>query len=85
MYDFYRKLQADPTRLESLGNGKQIRDFCYVADTVSALMHLGMLDGAQCEAFNVSSGLSYSVTNVAEEMVRAMNLKDVRIHFAGES
>jgi UDP-glucose 4-epimerase len=85
MYDFYRKLRADPTRLEVLGSGKQIRDFCYVADTVSALMHLAMRSGKTCEAFNVSSGASHSVLDVAHGMFAVLGLRDVRITFSGQS
>ena len=85
MYDFYRKLRADPTRLEILGSGKQIRDFCYVADTVSVLMQLAMHSGETCEAFNVSSGASHSVLDVAESMFEVLRLQDVRVTFSGQS
>jgi UDP-glucose 4-epimerase len=85
MYDFYRKLAVDPARLEILGNGKQIRDFCYVADTVSALMHVGIRAGDGCEAFNVSSGSSYSVVEVARSMFDVMGLDDVQVVLSGKS
>jgi UDP-glucose 4-epimerase len=85
MLDFYRKLCSDSTELEILGDGKQVRDFCYVDDTVGALMHLGMLSDMPCEAFNISSGVNHSVTDVAEAMFRAMELQDVRMRFTGES
>ncbi len=85
MYDFFRKLRADPKRLEILGNGKQVRDFSYVADTVDALMHLGLHQESGCDAFNVSSGLSHSVLDVATHMFRVMGLDDVQIDFSGRS
>lgn len=34
MYDFIRKLKDDSTSLEVLGNGKQVRNLCYVENTV---------------------------------------------------
>lgn len=85
MYDFYRKLKADPSRLEVLGNGRQIRDFCYVSDTVDGLLRLGTCPAEKCEAFNISSGLSYSVTEVAKELFLAMGLNEVEISYSGSS
>jgi len=85
MYDFYRKLRQNPARLDILGDGRQIRDYCFVADTVEALIQLGRLDFSVCEVFNVSSGQSYSVVDVARAMVDIMGLGDVEFCFTGES
>lgn len=38
IFDFYRKLLADPTRLEVLGNGKQRKSYLYVGDCIEAVM-----------------------------------------------
>ena len=38
MYDLLRKLQADPTALEVLGTGDQVRDYCYVTDTARCFL-----------------------------------------------
>jgi UDP-glucose 4-epimerase len=35
--DFFRSLQADPTRLRVLGNGKQRKSYLYVGDCVNAI------------------------------------------------
>ena len=40
IYDFIRKLQADPTTLEILGNGKQCKPYIYVLDLVEAIVSL---------------------------------------------
>jgi UDP-glucose 4-epimerase len=85
MYDFYRKLRQDPSRLEILGDGKQIRDFCFVSDTVDALLRIGQLGGGGCEAFNISSGKSYSVVELAEAMCDLMGLRGVKFSFAAQS
>jgi UDP-glucose 4-epimerase len=85
MFDFLRKLNRDPRRLQILGNGRQIRDFCYVTDTVTALLLLGMIPAGPCEAFNVSSDVSHSVVEVAETMFRIMGLDDVDVSFTGTS
>lgn len=38
IYDFWRKLQADPTRIEVLGNGEQRKSLIYVGDVVEGIM-----------------------------------------------
>lgn len=39
VFDFYKKLLADPTRLEVLGNGRQRKSYLYVQDCVDAILH----------------------------------------------
>lgn len=36
--DFYRKLLADPTRMEVLGNGKQKKSYLHVSDCIRAML-----------------------------------------------
>jgi UDP-glucose 4-epimerase len=38
MYDFIRKLSKNAARLEVLGDGEQVRTFCYVSDGVEAFL-----------------------------------------------
>lgn len=38
VFDFCKKLRADPTRLEVLGNGTQRKSYLYVGDCVSAIL-----------------------------------------------
>jgi len=83
--DFLRKLQSDPTVLEVLGDGQQKRDFTYVADTVGGLILLAE-QGSACEAYNVSSGRSISVTEVAHALIAELGLADrTRITYTGRS
>lgn len=71
--DFLRKLRADPSRLEILGTGRQVRDFTYVADTVQGLAILG-LTGTPGEAYNVSSGRTCDVTDLARTLLEILGL-----------
>ena len=71
--DFLRKLTADPSRLEVLGTGQQVRDFTYVADTVQGLILLA-LRGNVGESYNLSSGASHSVTDLAHQLIAARGL-----------
>ena len=38
VFDFVKKLQADPTRLHILGNGKQRKSYLYVKDCMEAIL-----------------------------------------------
>ena len=38
VFDFYKKLLADPRQIEVLGNGKQRKSYLYVQDCVDAIM-----------------------------------------------
>ena len=71
--DFLRKLRRDPSVLEILGNGEQKRDFTYVSDTVQGLLLLAE-QGCPAEAYNLCSGSSVSVTEVAHAVIAALDL-----------
>ena len=38
VFDFYKKLKTDPTRLEVLGNGKQRKSYLYVQDCIDSIL-----------------------------------------------
>jgi UDP-glucose 4-epimerase len=38
VFDFYRSLRADPTRLRVLGNGKQRKSYLYIDDCIAAML-----------------------------------------------
>lgn len=83
--DFLRKLRQDPTVLEVLGDGQQKRDFTFVSDTVQGMLLLAER-GLAAEAYNLSSGASVSVTEVAHKLIAALGLADqTRITYTGKS
>lgn len=83
--DFLRKLREDERVLEILGNGKQMRDFNYVEDTVQGLL-LVARDGYPGQAYNIASGNSVSVTDLAEMLLRILGLENkTRVSYTGES
>lgn len=83
--DFLKKLQKDPSRLEILGNGRQVRDFNYVEDTVSGLLLLAE-KGTPGEAYNIASGVSHSVTELAHVLLDVLGLAGkTELTFTGDS
>lgn len=83
--DFLRKLRDNPDQLEILGNGAQVRDFTYVQDAVAGLLLLAWR-GAPGEAYNIASGVSYSVTELAHSLLRILGLEgQTRITYSQQS
>ncbi len=61
--------------LKVYGDGNQTRCFCYVQDTVSALMKLSSAPEARSEIFNVGSSEEISIRELAETVIRMLNSK----------
>ena len=58
VYDFYRALRADPTRLRVLGDGRQEKSYLYIGDCVEAILtaaraHAG--DGGEFHVYNLGT------------------------------
>ncbi|HYZ72455.1 MAG TPA: NAD-dependent epimerase/dehydratase family protein [Chthoniobacterales bacterium] len=58
VFDFYKQLMGDPTRLRVLGDGTQKKSYLYVQDCLSALLHVIKAETAKaaphrCEIYNL--------------------------------
>src|SRR6201985_3861950 len=58
VFDFYKQLLADPTRLRVLGDGTQKKSYLYVQECLSALLHVIKAETAKaaphgCEIYNL--------------------------------
>lgn len=83
--DFLKKLERSPDELEILGSGEQTRDFTFVQDTVAGLLTLA-LSGQRGAAYNVASGESYSVTDLARVLLEARGLSGrTKLRYTGGS
>ena len=86
MYDFLKKLTENPSRLEVLGTGKQVRDFCYVKDCVEAFILAAEKNVAVGETFNIAGGNPISIKELAYLMVKILGLNGrTKIVFTGRS
>ncbi len=76
--DFLRRLKADPTRLQIMGDGKQSKSYLHVSDAVDAILlahEERMAHGEHIcsyEVFNVSTHDSIIVDEIAELAVETM-------------
>lgn len=85
IYDFIRKLKADPSKLEILGNGRQTKPYIYVADLVEAIMRLsGQLDHVGgVSLYNLGVEGDTSVTRIADILCEEMGLPSVEYQYTG--
>jgi len=83
IYDYLKKLQKNPTKLEVLGTGKQSRDFVYVSDMVDILIRAATIPEAAGQTFNVGTGKTTSVAELAQMVIEVLGLKNVNVVFKG--
>ena len=82
--DFVKKLMNNPRELEILGDGTQKKSYLHVSDAISATLHLLdlLLKGAfSCDVFNVGSEDWLNVIEIANIVVEAMGLPEVKYTF----
>jgi UDP-glucose 4-epimerase len=82
-YDFVRRLLADPTRLQILGDGTQSKSYVHVADVVAAIVLLTDEGWEGFEIFNAGTGDYITVTEIADLVVERMGLHGVEYDYAG--
>jgi UDP-glucose 4-epimerase len=85
MYDLLKKLYKDPTKLEVLGTGEQIRDYCYVTDTARAFILAAENGNAEGEVFNLAGGNPISIKQLVKLLLEILKLKDTKVHYTGKS
>jgi len=78
IWDFANKLLRNPSELEILGDGKQVRSYVHVSDAVEATIIAWEKGGQGFEVYNVASEDWITVDEVADEVVKAMGLAGVK-------
>lgn len=71
IYDLLRKLRADPTRLEVLGDGQQEKPYLHVSELVEAMLFIAEHAGDRLNCYNIGTdGTATRVSRIAETVVR---------------
>jgi UDP-glucose 4-epimerase len=83
VYDIVRKLHADPTRLTLYGDGTQERDLIYVTNAAEALVLIAERGEMAGEVYNVASGASITIRDLAWRLASCMGADPV-LDFAGQ-
>jgi UDP-glucose 4-epimerase len=73
MFDLLTKLRACPEKLEVLGDGEQVRDYCYVSDTVDGLL-IAAQKGVAGSVLNLASGEPVVIRELVGRMLKAAGL-----------
>ncbi|MFC2058323.1 NAD-dependent epimerase/dehydratase family protein [Chloroflexota bacterium] len=85
MFDLIKKLNDNPEELELLGTGEQIRDYCYISDTVGAFILAAERD-ASGGVFNIGADDPISIKSLAETIIRILGLEDkVKVRYTGKT
>lgn len=83
IFDFLKKLQAHPDRLEILGDGTQRKSYLYVHDLIDAMLHIGLSDDKGVNIYNVGGEGATTVTEIADMVCARLNLKEVAYSYTG--
>jgi UDP-glucose 4-epimerase len=83
IYDFLRKLEADRSKLEVLGDGRQSKPYLYVRDLIDSIMTVWDKTNVPFAVFHAAGIGSTSVREIAEIVVAAAGRADTRIVFTG--
>uniref|UniRef100_A0A7J2U0X5 SDR family NAD(P)-dependent oxidoreductase n=1 Tax=Ignisphaera aggregans TaxID=334771 RepID=A0A7J2U0X5_9CREN len=78
VWDFINKLLKNPTELEILGDGKQVRSYIYIDDAIEATIIAWRKTETSYEVYNIASEDWITVDEVAEEVIKAMGISNVR-------
>jgi len=86
LFDFIKKLKANPRRLEILGDGTQKKSYLHIEDCLSAILRVtnNFLEGEdRTGVYNVGSLDQITVRTIAEIVVEEMGLRGVEFVFTG--
>jgi len=83
IFDFVRKLMAEPSRLEILGDGLQSKSYIFISDIVSAMRLIETKFLKNFAVYNVATQDYITVREIAEMTVKAMNIGEVEFRYSG--
>lgn len=84
VFDFYKKLRQDPTRLRILGNGKQRKSYLYIQDCLDAM--LLAIDKSQepVNIFNLGTEEYVEVNDSVDTLTAHLKLNPERDYAGGD-
>jgi UDP-glucose 4-epimerase len=83
IYDFLRKLKADRSKLDVLGDGNQSKPYLYVHDLIDAMMTAWDKLDSPLAVYHAAGIGHTSVREIAEIVVAAAGRVDTRVIFTG--
>lgn len=80
LMDFYRKLQADPTRIEILGTGRQQKYYIDVHDVVEAMLTTLQASYTGAQLWNISHDHPNTINDAVDTVCEVLHLDPERVH-----
>jgi len=77
--DFINRLKQNPTKLKIFGNGKQSKSYLYITDFIDAINLIKNKSKDSINIFNLASDTFITVNEIAELVIREMNLQHVKV------
>lgn len=84
VFDFYKALRADPTKLRILGNGKQRKSYLYIQDCIDAMLLAVERAPAKINIYNLGTDEVCSVNDSVGWICEALGLNPERTYTGGE-
>jgi UDP-glucose 4-epimerase len=81
--DFIRKLRANSSELEILGNGKQVKSYLEVHECIAAMLFATGKARGTVNTFNIGSEDWIDVKTIAEIVIEEMHLEGTKLRFTG--
>jgi len=82
--DFIKKLKENDKKLLILGNGKQAKPYLHVNDCVEGMIHGWKNSNDKINCFNLGCKDVTTVNEIANMIVDAIGLKNVKFEYTGE-
>ncbi|MCD6514996.1 MAG: GDP-mannose 4,6-dehydratase [Candidatus Odinarchaeota archaeon] len=83
MFDFFHKLKKNKNELLILGNGLQRKSYLYISDCIDAIMAITNHINKGFDAYNIGSEEWYTVNEIANLIVKALGLSNVKFKYTG--
>jgi UDP-glucose 4-epimerase len=84
VFDFYRTLQKDPTKIQVLGNGKQRKSYLYVQDCVDAMLTVIDKAAAPVNVYNLGTDEYCAVNDSLSWISEKLGVNPTRTYTGGE-
>ena len=85
VFDFYKKLRADPAEVEVLGDGRQRKSYVYVRDCVDALMTAVQRADQPVSVLNVGAAEECTVDDSLDWICAHLGLRPRRRYSGGRA
>lgn len=83
VYDFVNNLKKNRKVLNVLGDGKQSKSYLYIDSVIAAILLVWRFAKDKINIYNIASDDSITVSQIAEFIIKEMNLSSVKIVYEG--